>query len=202
MQMSNHFPNLPSFLIQPAGGHLIGAGRAAESLRFLRPRHLPIEQVADVLQLCAQLTQSLVVDGGSGFAAGAQMLTGPFDRKPPVVEQVLYFQNQADVALGVQALTGGGALGADFFKFGFPKSQHVGGDGGDFAHFSDAKIKFIRNFCLFWCFGLHASESRLHHLWMDASWLLAPVGVKTASGGLAEAAALQRFRPAGPRRIV
>ncbi len=77
----------------------------------------------------------------AGF--GAQMPTGPLDRKLLFIEQVLNFKNQLDILAGIQPLAGGSPFGSHPRKFGFPKPQNIRRQLYNFADFPDPEIKLV-----------------------------------------------------------
>jgi hypothetical protein len=108
------------------------------------------------------------------------MLAGALDGKPPIIQQMLDFQNQPDVFLGIETLTGGGALRTHFLEFSFPKSQDVGGNSRYFADFANAEIEFVRNFDRFGCFGVHGIDTGS----FLSGWTIAAMGGLPSDGRL------------------
>jgi hypothetical protein len=102
------------------------------------------QALADVLQFCSGVhgkrdsRLSLV-----GFDFRAQLLTGAGDGESFFVEQLLDAQDALDIASPIHSLAGAAFDGIELGEFGFPETEHIGGqtaEGGDFA---DAEVEFV-----------------------------------------------------------
>lgn len=72
-----------------------------------------------------------------------KMLPGPFNRKSFLIEQTLDIQNDADIFLRIDAIAGAIFCRSQIGKLGFPVTQNVGLQAGDFTDLADGVIQFF-----------------------------------------------------------